>query len=348
MTTPAPAPAPTEPQHVAVPLRQKLGWASGSITDQFMANGINSLALPIYNTSLGVSPILISWALAVPRLFDAITDPLIGNMTDNARTRWGRRKPFILGGAIGCAITFALIWMPPRSLGHTGLFVFFLLMSLLYNLAYTFFAVPRQALGYEMSPDYKERTNIFAINAIVASFAGLVMPWMYKLSFHPMLAGEAKDEVIGVRWVGIMVAVLIIVTSLPVVLLARGRFAGIAQEKIGLLRATRLTLANRPFQIVTGVVVFALLAVMLVGPLNLCINIYYICGGNKELGAYWGGWAGTAQAASGIVATPIVAILANRIGKRTTIGLGIGLAIVAHVSSWWPSARSTPGYKSSS
>lgn len=316
-------------------MRRKVGWASGSVADQFMSNGINNLALPIYNISLGVSPILISWALALPRLFDAITDPIIGNFSDNTRSRWGRRRPYILVGAILCAITFALIWMPPAGLGHFGLFLYFLLFSLVYYLAYTIFAVPRQALGYELSPDYRERTNLFAINAVFAGCAGLLMPWMYKLSFHPMFAGEERNEVVGVRFVGIMVGVLIIASALPVVLLAKERFATIAQPKIRLLRATRLTLRNRPFQIIAGVVVFTLLSVMLVGPLNLYINIYYICDGDRERGAFWGGWAGSAQAASGLLATPFIAMIANRLGKRTTIACGLALAIAAYVSSWW-------------
>lgn len=318
-----------------VPLRQKVAWASGSITDQFMANGINNLALPIYNISLGISPVLISWALAIPRIFDAVTDPIIGNLSDNARTRWGRRRPFILVGAILCALTFALIWMPPLFLGPTGIFLFFLLFSLLYYLAYTIFAVPRHALGYELSPDYRERTNIFAFNAIFAGMAGLLMPWMYRLSFHPIFAGPEGDEVVGVRYVGILVGVLIILTSLPVVFMTRERFATIAQPKIALLRATRLTLANRPFQIITGVVVFTLLSVMLVGPLNLYINIYYICDGDRELGAYWGGWAGSVQALSGLLSTPVIAYVANRLGKRTTLAMGLSLAIAAYASSWW-------------
>ncbi len=324
-----------------IPMIQKVSWSLGSVADQVMTNGINNLALPIYNISLGVSPILIGYALALPRIFDAVIDPVIGNYSDNARTRWGRRRPFIFAGSFLCAILFALLWMPPLGFGGTGLFVYFFAISMLYYVAYAVFAVPRAALGYELSTDYNERTSIFAMQAVFACVAGFGIPWLYKLSFHPLFAGPEKNEIVGVRWVAIIAGVLILLTALPGALFTKERARGMEQPAIGLLRAARLTVANGPFRIITGIVMLILLSVMLVGPMNLYINIYYICDGDKELGAFWGGWTGMVQALLGGLSAPLIAVISSRIGKRMTIFGGLVLAILGYILSWW---LFTPAY----
>ncbi|KAA0237444.1 hypothetical protein EDM76_06485 [bacterium] len=78
---------------VKVSLKDKVAWGVSSVSDQFVTNGIQTLALPIYNLSLGLDPRLLGWGLAIPRILDAVLDPAIGNFSDNARTRWGRRRP---------------------------------------------------------------------------------------------------------------------------------------------------------------------------------------------------------------------------------------------------------------
>lgn len=324
-----------KPVRDRVPFKQKISWAGGSIADQFLTNGINSLTLPIYNISLGVSPVLLGYGLAIPRLFDAITDPIMGNISDNTRSRWGRRRPYILIGAVLSSFTFMLLWMPPSSLGHTGLFVYFTVLAILMYGAFTIFAVPRQALGYELSTDYNERTNLFAWNALLATVAGVLIPWMYKLSFHPLLAGPERNELVGVRSIAIIAAAICLLTALPCAFFTRERYNVAAQPKIKFVKAAKMTLANKPFLMISGVIVLILLAVGLVGPMNLYINIYYVCGGDKELGAFWGGIAGTVQAIVGGISTPIIAWIANRAGKRKTIMGGLALAICSYLASWW-------------
>lgn len=324
---------PETPERLSFP--KKCIWSLGSVADQFMVNGINSLAMPIYCISLGLDARLLGLALAVPRLLDAIADPLMGNISDNLRSRWGRRRPFIFAGAVLCAIFFFLLWIPPVGGSGNLLFVYFLGISILYYLAYTVFSVPRNALGYELATDRRDRINLFAVNTVFASATGLALPWLYKLTFHPVFAGPEKNELAGARWVAAICGVLILASALPGVFLLSEKNDFSKQEKTPFLEAFRHALCHRAFQFLTGIVLLVLLSVLLVGPLNLYISIYYVCGGDKETGAFWGGLAGTVQALSGIAAAPLIAKLAGRYNKIHVLGGGIAVAILGFISSWW-------------
>jgi len=319
----------------------KFAWAVGSVGDQFLTNGIGALTLPVYQISLGVSPVWLGWAMAIPRVLDAVTDPLSGNITDNTRTRWGRRRPYIFVGSFVCSAIFVLLWMPPLSHGPRGIFTYFMIMSVLSYLVYDILAVPRQALGYELCSDYHERTSLFALNGILANSAGFAIPWLYKLSFLPIFAGPERNEVVGVRWVAVLAGIVILVTCLPSALFTRERGEGLRQPRLGLVDAVKLTFSNRAFRTIAGVVVLILLAVTLVGPMNMYINIFYICGGDKETGAFWGGISGNVQAISGLLATPVIALISRRAGKKMTMFGGIAVAMVGYILSWW---LFTPAY----
>lgn len=157
-----------------VPTRRKIAWGTGTIADTLMANGINGLALPIYSIALGVSPGLTGLAVGIPRAWDATTDPLMGNISDNTCCKFGRRRPYIALGAILGEILFAILWMPPAMLGKTGLFIYFLLVAIHFFAAYTIYVVPQSALGFELSIDYNERTRVMAYRAFFGGGGALI------------------------------------------------------------------------------------------------------------------------------------------------------------------------------
>ena len=109
--------------------KQRMGPAV--LLTSFFQNTVNALAVPIYSIALEMDPLLLGIALAVPRVVGAISDPLVGAVSDNARTRWGRRRPFILCGAVIGALVLPLIWMPPAAT-QIGRFIYLLLMLSIY------------------------------------------------------------------------------------------------------------------------------------------------------------------------------------------------------------------------
>jgi GPH family glycoside/pentoside/hexuronide:cation symporter len=313
-------------------MKQKVGWAVGSITDNLMMNGLNLLVMPIYNIALGVNPVMLGYALAIPRVMDTLIDPFIGNYSDNLRTRWGRRRPLIVLGAIIMAFFYALVWLPPSFLGHDGLFWYFLTTCFFLYIGYGIFIIPYMALGFELTTDYHERTRVQAWRMIFAYAGGLLMPWLYKLTLLPAFGG---NEVHGVRVVGPLIAIIGLLASLTPALLCREKAGVQGQPPIRLIQAFKYTLSNGPFLMLVGAIFLVMLATNLSTPFSLYLNIFYVCTGNKEFAAMLTGWSGTMQGLSGLLSAPLISALGTRFSKKRVIICGQGLALAGYLVSWF-------------
>ena len=131
--------------------------------------------LPIFYTdTLLLGTHLLSLVFLVGRFWDAVTDPIMGHISDKTRSRWGRRRPYFLLSALPLAVTFFLIWSPAASLSPTGLFLHLLILYLILYTFWTIFAIPYISLGAEMSMNYHERTRLFGARQIFG-LAGAVV-----------------------------------------------------------------------------------------------------------------------------------------------------------------------------
>lgn len=155
-------------------VKTKLAFASGSLEGSMSAAAGVALML-YYNQVLGLSASLCGMAFFIASLVDAITDPLVGAISDRWRSRWGRRHPFMAASAIPSALCFYGLYQPLPGLSETGLFVWLTMMTVLGRTAMTFFVVPHNALGAELTDDYHERTSIFGYNLLVAYIGGLIL-----------------------------------------------------------------------------------------------------------------------------------------------------------------------------
>jgi GPH family glycoside/pentoside/hexuronide:cation symporter len=220
-----------------LPAKTKAIWASGAFADVFMANSFSYLALPIYNLALKVDPVFLGWAMGIPRIWEAISDALVGNVSDNTRSRWGRRRPYIAAGAILSGLAFALVWMPPAHATPQVIGIFFLVASIIYYTAYAIFTVPWIAFGLELSSDYHERTNVQAWKNVLQAVGGLFLGALWWLSLR-----LGTNEVEGVKWVGIIFGCLIAAAGLmPAIFLRERPTATGRQKKIPILAATTVT-----------------------------------------------------------------------------------------------------------
>jgi len=314
--------------------REKLFYGLGAVSDVIMANIIFQLAMPIYNIELKVSAALIGLGISVPRLWDAVTDPFMGNISDNTRTRYGRRRPWLAFGALLGGFFCALLWLPPTGISSNSQFVYFLVISICFFTSYTIFSVPFNALGYEMSGDYDERTSIMSYKTFVMNIGStLFLPWLYKLCFF--FGDNALD---GVRVVGIMVGVVIFTFGLLPALLCREKPHAQEQAKIQLFAAIRYTFSNKSFLMVAGIVFSILMAIFLVFPLMLYINLAIVFSGKeieaaKESFATVNGVYNTVYGVLGIASVPLINVISRRLGKQRTLIGGLCLVSFAFILS---------------
>ena len=159
--------APAQPSHVVapedrVPTVQKAAYGLGTTNDMWGNWLYPSMVWPVFNIFLHVSPALVSMALMINRLADAVSDPFYGWLSDNTRSRFGRRRPFILIGSILSGLTLPALFFVSPSWSETTLFVYMLISSGVYITIVSCFNMPFQSLGNELTPDYHERTSVFA------------------------------------------------------------------------------------------------------------------------------------------------------------------------------------------
>jgi Na+/melibiose symporter-like transporter len=145
-----------------LPARTKLAYGVGQIAESIKTRGFDVLVFFYFTQVLGLSGSLAGTAIFVALLFDAVTDPMAGYLSDHWRSPRGRRHPFMYAAAIPLAVSWLLLFLPPDGLSQGGLFAWMLAFAVLVRGSMTLYHVPHLALGAELSTDYHERTSVVA------------------------------------------------------------------------------------------------------------------------------------------------------------------------------------------
>jgi glycoside/pentoside/hexuronide:cation symporter, GPH family len=319
-------------------MREKLSYGFGGFVDQIMSGTFGMMAFPIYNIALGLDARLLGIALSVPRFVDALTDPIMGHISDNTRSRWGRRKPYIALGAILMAVMLVLVFTPPAALTAQGLFWYITITGALMYVAYTVFAVPYNALGYELTQDYDERTSVQAWRMVMISIKAVAAPWILKACFviggwFP--AGEQPVEVIGVFYVALGLGVLVMIGTLPILMFCREATEQVQKAKVKAFESIKATLSNKVFRVHLVTIFMVMIGVFIFGPLKIYLNNFYVYGGDKDAAATMIGYSGSLQAIFGFLSIPLITWLSKRIGKKATYSGGIIASGLIFPFSWF-------------
>jgi len=325
----------------------RLAYGLGGFVNNLLAAAIGGLTI-VLNLGLGMNPALVGLLGALPRLTDAITDPLMGYLSDHTRSRWGRRRPYIFVGALFAGFVFALLWQLPAGKSESFYFWYFLLGSLIFYLGYTIFATPWVALGYELTPDYHERTRLMGTQNIMGQLAYLISPWfLFMMQYEPLF----DDIVEGAAGLSIAIAVVVALVGIVPAIVLRERFATadwsdlIAQSAPLRTRLTAgvkdffsgfvTTLKCKPFLKLCAATFLVFNGFMLVSSFQFYVIIYYVFGGDQLQGAEYAGWAGTLSAISTFVVISLVTWLATRVGKRRAFFITTGISIVGYLLKWF-------------
>ena len=324
-----PPAAESAPQYRRTSFAEKLAWGAGGMTEG-STNCIYALAFPIYSIALGVPAAMIGAATAISRLVDSITDPVLGNISDNTRSRWGRRRPFIFIGAILIGILMPLIYMPNPVWSQAGLFAWFTALTVLFFIAFTIWSIPWSALGLELSDDYDDRTRLQVFRMVFATFANLAANWVYKICFL-----FDADEVVGVRPVAMIIGGTMLLLGVLSALFIREWREIKAQPAINLLKALKATLSNKPFLLLCGSVLFFAGGLILVGPMLLYVNIYHVYDGDRDAASTIMGVSGTVGVVFSLAFLPLGGWLAERLGKRRAALVALSMIILGKGSQFW-------------
>jgi GPH family glycoside/pentoside/hexuronide:cation symporter len=322
-----------------VPFFQKLAIGTGEMAS-IGRQSIDHLALPVYNIMLGVSPLLVTMVVSLMRFIDALTDPLAGSLSDNSRSRFGRRKPFLVGAAIACAITLPLVWWVPLGFSENGYFVYFLVTLAAFYISYSFFDVPLIGLALEATPDYHERTRVAAYKAFFSHGTGVLTAWLFALTqakvFHSSLH--------GVRVVGIGMGVLVLVIGLvPAIFVREGyRKLAVAKKRMPFFRGLRVTFGSRPFLLLCVIATGNKLSGQLVQSLGLYLMIYHVYHGDTKAAAVLAGIWGSVYQATTVASIPVVTWLSTRLGKLVALRICLWTLIIGSLSKWFTFQPGTP------
>ena len=330
-----------------VPFAHKLAYGAGAFVNNLLSAASGGMMI-VLNLGLGMDPVLVGWLGFWPRITDTLTDPLMGYISDGTRSRWGRRRPFIFAGAFLSAIFFVLLWSFSPGWGVKGVYAWFLGFSILFYIGFTIFCTPWVALGYELTPDYHERTRLMGTQNFVAQLAYVVSPWflwiMNSGHFFRDAAGE-PDQMAGAKGLAVVLAVVAIgLGVLPAVVL-RERMKNLAavenvrgpslkDKMMEFFRGFATTLKSGPFLKLCAATFLVFNGFMLISSFQYYVIIYYVARGDQALGAKFAGIAGTVGGISTFAVVAFVTWLATRIGKRRAFFVATGVAMVGYALKW--------------
>jgi Na+/melibiose symporter-like transporter len=304
-------------------------YGLGSVAFGVKDNGFSYMLMLFYNQVLGVPAKLVALALLTALVFDAVIDPMIGHLSDNLRSRWGRRHPFMYAAALPVALSYAALWNPPE-LSAQGLFLYLTVLAVVIRAFIAFYEVPSSALAAEFTSGYDDRSVLLSYRFFFAWIGGLSIQ---ALAFGVLLKPDATHPVgqlnpEGYARYGLIASVIMLVAIL---VSAAGTHRHIPtlrappEKRTKTLSQTlaevRETLNNRSFLFLLASSIATALAGGLVASMNGYFNTFF-----------WGFSAAQISLitlgvfVSAFVALPTAPLLSRRLGKKRT---AMSLAVVS-------------------
>lgn len=332
----------TVPSRIAaedrIPSRQKAAFSLGYTVD-YLAAGVTTglLWMPFFNIGLGISPALLGLVLMILRGWDAVTDPLMGNLSDNTRTRWGRRRPYIALGAILTAACYLALWRLPVGLAPAPQFWALVLVGVVFFTAFTIWSVPFYSLQMELTPSYDERTRLAAWVAMAGKLVYLGGGWLLAFVtgkwFIDQTTGQA-DIVAGMQATSWGVAALILVLGLLPALFVKERYYAqttARQARTPFWHSIRESWHCRPLWNLIGISFFLILGGAINNTLGQYVSIYLVNQGDIAAAAMLNGWKSTLVMIVGIAGIPLWTWLSERLDKKILVGLMLTASVVGHL-----------------
>ncbi len=322
-----------------VPFSQKVAFGIGMFANQ-MFPAILGIFMVVLVEDLKFTGLMWGMIYLFPRLFDAITDPLMGFISDNTKSKWGRRRQYVLIGGIIMGVSYVFMWQLFKENTVQYNFWYFFFWSVIFYLGLTFFSVPYVAMGYEMSDDFHERTNIMATAQWIGQWAWVIAPifWiiMYDPEWFPSADVAARELAI---WVAIPCALCAIVPALfiksestldndyePL------SFSTIGESLKKILISAKEAFKIKEFRQLCGATFFIYNAFMAVSSLTFFVIVYKLFNGDAGASGIWVSLFGALGAlGTTFIVIPIVTRLSKKFGKKKAFMICQSISIFGYI-----------------
>lgn len=303
-------------------------------------------------TAFGMDPFLAGLLGGLPRIYDAITDPIMGYISDNTKSKWGRRRPYIFAGAILSGVLFAVLWQLNPENSQQYNFWYFLIFSLIYLTGNTIFSTPLIGLGYEMTSDYNERTRLMGFSQTIGQVAWMIVPWFWVIIANPNLF-ETQAE--GVQKLSVVVGAACLLLGILPALFCKEvdqtnlqnrddiTLKNLLNNLKGLLHNMVLISKNQPFMRLCGATFLVFNGFQMVASFSFFIIVFYLFNGQYEAAGTWPAWFTTISAiATAFLIIPVITWMSNKWGKRKAFVISTAISIVGYILKWWGFSPDNP------
>lgn len=327
-----------------VPLGQKVAFGLGMLANQMLPAALG-IFMVVLVQDLGFPGWMWGILFFLPRVFDSITDPIMGFISDNTRSVWGRRRHYVFIGAIIMGIAFVVMWQLYRESGVDYNFVYFLSWSFVFYLGLTIFSVPYVAMGYEMSDDFHERTSIMAIAQWIGQWAWVIAPWFWVVMYDKSWFENADSatRVLSI-WVGIGCMILAIMPAIfipgkstkddtSLIPLSLKNIGGGLRE---IVNGFKEAFQSRPFRKLCIATFLIFNAFNTVAAFSFFIIVYHLFNGDAGAAGIWPTLFGSVGAlVTTFAVIPTVAWMSKKMGKKNAFMLSQGISIIGYILFWF-------------
>jgi len=327
-----------------VPFGQKVAFGFGMLANQMFPAAL-SIFMVVLVQDLGFPPFLWGIIFFLPRIFDSVTDPIMGFISDNTRSKWGRRRHYVFIGAIIMGLAYFFMWQlyPENGLNYN--FTYFLAWSIVFYLGLTIFSVPYVAMGYEMSNDFHERTNIMAVAQWIGQWAWVIAPWFWVILYDPEWFPDAAA---GCRELSIWVGGACMICAMIPAIFIKGESTendtsliplslknigeGGREIAIGFIEAFK----NGPFRKLCIATFFIFNSFNTIAAFSFFVIVYYMFNGDAGAAGVWPTLHGSVGAlATTFIVIPIVTWMSKKYGKKQTFLISQGISIIGYIMFWF-------------
>lgn len=318
------------------PFRDILAYTTGDGVNSLILNSIFGFAMLFYTEALGLDPKLAGWAMALATFWDAITDPIMGYVSDNTRSRYGRRHPYMLVGGIFSAICFYFVWGVPETFHGSpqALFWYLVVINLLLRTGITVFAVSHHALGFQMCTEYNQRATLQGVKwgfNMLVNLAGPAMAWVV---FFPDKGGVEPTTVVDnyLRMGGVFsiaalcLAVFVVFATRKYIIDTRDDLGASPTKRPSFTKDFKDILTDKHPRTVFVFIAVVLIGIVLVSALQMYVYVHFM----KFSAAHKSIVHGSTMVACGLGGL-LSSLIVRRLDKKPAVCMAVVISVFSNV-----------------